>query len=164
MPLNFIGVLSANFRSLASNIFIFVVPLFRNHFYIGIHYLQCLLALNIFYVMSYFSIFKIFLLFRHYSSTTEYSNQSPDYPEYSPSEDEGLYSGRSSSTVTYEGDNEDVEVHKQHDRKHNIPKTNIPSLVNLCDGHVDATATLRNELFVFRDQVNVIFHLMLTTF
>lgn len=59
-----------------------------------------------------------------------------------------------SNTVSYYGDNESVDDHKEHDDKHKIPKFNTPSLPNICDGHVDAVATLRKELFVFRDQVS----------
>lgn len=56
------------------------------------------------------------------------------------------------ATVTYSGDDESVEVHKKHDQTHGIPKNNAPSFPDICDGHVDSIATLRDELFVFRDQ------------
>ncbi|CAH2006887.1 unnamed protein product [Acanthoscelides obtectus] len=57
-----------------------------------------------------------------------------------------------SATVTYEGDSETVDDHKDHDDRHGVPKTNSPSLPNICDGKVDAMATLREELFVFKEQ------------
>lgn len=58
-------------------------------------------------------------------------------------------------TVSYHGDDESVDDHKEHDDKHTVPKLNKPSLPNICDGHIDAIATLRSELFVFRDKVNI---------
>ncbi|CAG9819280.1 unnamed protein product [Phaedon cochleariae] len=56
------------------------------------------------------------------------------------------------TTIQYQGDSESVDEHKKHDDKHHIPKSNAPSIPDICDGHVDAIATLRNELFVFRDE------------
>lgn len=60
---------------------------------------------------------------------------------------------REDTSVTYEGDDETVDDHLKHDGKHTVPKTNSPSLPNICDGYVDAVATLRDQLFVFKEQV-----------
>ncbi|XP_066253429.1 matrix metalloproteinase-24-like [Euwallacea similis] len=54
--------------------------------------------------------------------------------------------------VLYEGDDEFVEVHKEHDPHRTIPKNNSPSLPYICHGHFDAVATLRGELFIFKDE------------
>lgn len=56
-------------------------------------------------------------------------------------------------TTFYDGDCETVDEHKNHDTKHTIPDNNFPSMPDICNGKIDAVATLRNELFVFKDQV-----------
>lgn len=70
-------------------------------------------------------------------------------------------SSTTSDIVIYNGDDESVDDHKKHDDKHKIPKHSSPSLPNICDGNINAVATLRNELFVFKDQVSAIFFLFL---
>lgn len=59
----------------------------------------------------------------------------------------------SKPTPTYEDDFETVDDHKTHDPTHGVPSTNSPSLPDICKGHFDAVATLREELFIFKDQV-----------
>ncbi|VEN59505.1 unnamed protein product [Callosobruchus maculatus] len=82
--------------------------------------------------------------------TTEHTTPITNAPTYSSTETSTR--SKESSTVTYEGDCETVDDHKDHDDRHGVPKTNSPSLPNICDGKVDAMATLRGELFVFREQ------------
>lgn len=72
------------------------------------------------------------------TSSTEAATVSPDVPNPTP---------------TYEDDFETVDDHKTHDPTHGIPSTNSPSLPDICKGHFDAVATLRDELFIFKDQV-----------
>lgn len=83
---------------------------------------------------------------------TKRPGSTTDYATSLPTENDSPVT--KSYTVSYHGDDESVDHHKEHDDKHKIPKHNSPSLPNICDGHVDAIATLRNELFVFKDQVS----------
>lgn len=92
---------------------------------------------------------------RLYSSTT---SRYPEATTSSPFTTTSTRTTQSSitstlSTTTQEDDYETVDRHKNHDTTHNIPTTNSPSLPDICQGHFDAVATLRDELFVFKDEV-----------
>lgn len=52
------------------------------------------------------------------------------------------------STIRYEGDYETVDEHKNHTKNY----TSAPRIPDICDGRVDAIATLREELFVFSEK------------
>lgn len=81
-------------------------------------------------------------------------DRNPDDPWES---DEEQSSGRKdeSSTITYEGDFETVDEHKKHEGKHGTHgrRKNTTSVPDICEGSFDAVATLRDELFIFKDQV-----------
>lgn len=63
-------------------------------------------------------------------------------------------------TINYDGDYESVDEHR---RKFNFTSgngkdadSNVREIVpDICQGHFDAVSILRNELFVFKDQVAV---------
>uniref|UniRef100_A0A1B6DEQ4 Peptidase M10 metallopeptidase domain-containing protein n=2 Tax=Clastoptera arizonana TaxID=38151 RepID=A0A1B6DEQ4_9HEMI len=67
------------------------------------------------------------------------------------------------SKITFEGDDESVDVHKHHDKKHNIPGSGGPFSPDFsptpsdkspdgCSGNFDAVSVLRGELFVLKDK------------
>lgn len=72
--------------------------------------------------------------------------------------------------VTFVGDDETVDEHKNHDPKHTIPGpvdplTPLPPVrpttiltssetPDGCEGHYDAVSFLRGELFIFKDSVS----------
>ncbi|XP_056648592.1 matrix metalloproteinase-25-like [Diorhabda sublineata] len=78
------------------------------------------------------------------SKETTGSTKTTSYKDYSIETSTVKY-----STIRYEGDYETVEEHKNHDRKN---PTSAPRIPDICDGRVDAIATLRDELFVFSEK------------
>uniref|UniRef100_A0A6P7F8V5 Matrix metalloproteinase-25-like n=1 Tax=Diabrotica virgifera virgifera TaxID=50390 RepID=A0A6P7F8V5_DIAVI len=100
----------------------------------------------------------------HYTSTdTDKSTRDQRYPDYKEYDSEEVTSSRttlqtetstaatwttatSTKTPEYDDDYEE-EVYKN-----DIPNTDARKIPDICDGHVDAIANLRDELFVFRDQ------------
>lgn len=72
--------------------------------------------------------------------------------------------------VTYVGDDESVDDHKNHDPKHRIPGpvdplTPLPPIrpittpassetPDACEGHFDTVSFLRGELFLFKENVS----------
>lgn len=59
-------------------------------------------------------------------------------------------------TVTYEGDYETVDEHKEHEIIPTVPTT-ISPYPDICEGSFDAVGVLRGELFIFKNEVIVIF-------
>lgn len=68
-------------------------------------------------------------------------------PSYFP------YTENNEVTVSYGADVEIVDVNKERDTTQDTPVIHSPSFPDICQGNIDAAAMLRQELFIFKDEV-----------